>query len=64
MEDFRDLEIERYRKQVKNLEELYNLINEELDVLNTMVEIAIPEDEYMKIRQQAYLLINEREEEQ
>lgn len=64
MEDFKDLEIERYRKQVKNLEELHNLMAEELDVLTTMVEIGIPEDEYMKIRQQAYLLINEREENQ
>ncbi len=62
MEDFKDLEIERYRKQVKNLEELYNLMNEELDVLTTMVEIGIPEDEYLKIRKQAYLLIKEREE--
>ncbi len=64
MEDFKDLEIDRYKKQIKNLEELFNLMIEELDVLTTMVEIGIPENEYLRIRQQAYLLINEREENQ
>lgn len=64
MEDFKDLEIERYRKQIKNLEELHNLMAEELEVVQTMVEIGIPEDEYLKIKKQAYLLINEREEKQ
>lgn len=64
MEDFKDLEIERYRKQIKNLEELHNLMAEELEVVQTMVEIGIPEDEYLKIRKQAYLLINEREEDE
>jgi hypothetical protein len=62
LEDFKDLEIERYRKQIKNLEELHNLMAEEIDVLTTMVEIGIPESEYLKIRKQAYLLIEEREE--
>ena len=57
-----ELQIDDYRKQVKCLKELYELENREIDILNTMIEISIPEDEYEKIRNQAILLIKEREE--
>jgi len=64
MEEFNvlELQIENYKNQVKCLKELYELMNDELDILNTMVEIAIPEEEYQKIKNQAILVIKEREE--
>lgn len=62
MEDFKDLEIENLKQQNKHLKEMWNLLAEELEVVQTMVEIGIPENEYMQIRKQAYLVIKEREE--
>ena len=64
MEEFnpRELLIENYKNQTKCLKELYNLMNNEVDILNTMIEIAIPEEEYEKVRKQAILLIKERDE--
>lgn len=59
--DTNELLLENYKNQTKCLKELYELTSEELDILNTMVEMIIPEEEYQKIRSQAILLIKERE---
>lgn len=63
MEEFNTTELllDNYKNQTKCLKELYELANDEIDILNTMVEIGIPENEYQKIRTQAILLIKERE---
>ena len=60
--DPREIELDIYRKEVKNLKEIYNLMNDELEILNTMIEISIPEEDYQKLKNQAILLIKEREE--
>lgn len=62
--DVNELLLESYKKQVKTLNDLYYLINDELEILNTMIEITIPEEDYQKIRKQAMLVIKEREEQE
>ena len=60
--DANELLLDNYRNQTKCLKELYELMNDELCILNTMVEIGISEDDYQKIRNQAILLLKERED--
>ena len=53
---------ENFEKKIKLLKEIYELMNNEIEILNTMIEIVVPEQDYKKIREKAILLIQEREE--
>jgi hypothetical protein len=55
---------ENFEKKIKLLKELYELMNNEIEILNTMIEIVVPEQDYKKIREKAILLIQEREEDE
>lgn len=65
MEEFDDeYTWENFEKKIKLLKELYELMNNEIEILNTMIEIVVPEQDYKKIREKAILLIQKREEDE
>ena len=41
MEDIKDFEIDNLRKQVNHLKEMWNLINEELEVYNIVIGMTM-----------------------
>lgn len=48
MEDIREFEIENLRKQNKNLKEMWNLINEELEVYNIVIGMSMSDEEFLE----------------
>lgn len=64
MEDFKDFEIENLRKQVNNLKEMWNLINEELEVYNIVIGMSMSDDEFFERKKEAWKIYSEREVEE
>lgn len=64
MEDFKEFEIENLRKQVKNLKEMWNLINEELEVYNIVIGMSMSDDEFFERKKEAWKIYSEREVEE
>ena len=64
MEDFKEFEIENLRKQVKNLKEMWNLINEELEVYNIVIGMSMSEDDFFERKKEAWKIYSEREVEE
>ena len=64
MEDIKDFEIDNLRKQVKNLKEMWNLINEELEVYNIVIGMSMSEEEFFERKKEAWkIYIQQKEEE-
>ena len=63
MEDIKDFEIDNLRKQVNHLKEMWNLINEELEVYNIVIGMSMSEDEFFERKKEAWKIYSEREEE-
>ena len=64
MEDIKDFEIDNLRKQVNHLKEMWNLINEELEVYNIVIGMSMSEDEFYERKKEAWKIYSEREEEE
>lgn len=64
MEDFKDFEIENLRKQVNNLKEMWDLINEELEVYNIVIGMSMSDDEFFERKKEAWRIYSEREVEE
>lgn len=64
MEDIREFEIENLKKQNKNLKEMWNLINEELEVYNIVIGMSMSEDDFFERKKEAWKIYSEREEEE
>ena len=62
MEDIREFEIENLRKQNKNLKEMWNLINEELEVYNIVIGMSMSDEEFLERKKEAWKIYSEREE--
>lgn len=65
MEDFKNFEIENLRKQVNHLKEMWNLINEELEVYNIVIGMSMSEDEFFERKKEAWkIYVTQKEEEE
>ena len=64
MEDIKDFEIDNLRKQVKNLKEMWNLINEELEVYNIVIENSMSDEEFFERKKEAWRIYLEQKEEE
>ena len=64
MEDFKEFEIENLRKQNKNLKEMWNLINEELEVYNIVIGMSMSDEEFFERKKEAWKIYSEREEDE
>ena len=65
MEDSKDFEIENLRKQVNNLKEMWNLINEELEVYNIVIGMSMSDEEFLERRKEAWkIYVTQKEEEE
>lgn len=64
MEDSKDFEIENLRKQVNHLKEMWNLINEELEVYNIVIGMSMSDDEFFERKKEAWRIYSEREVEE
>lgn len=64
MEDIREFEIENLRKQNKILKEMWNLINEELEVYNIVIGMSMSDDEFFERKKEAWKIYSEREVEE
>lgn len=65
MEDIREFEIENLKKQVKNLKEMWNLINEELEVYNIVIGMSMSDEEFYERKKEAWkIYIQQKEEEE
>lgn len=65
MEDIKDFEIENLRKQINNLKEMWNLINEELEVYNIVIGMSMSDDEFFERKKEAWrIYIQQKEEEE
>ncbi len=64
MEDIREFEIENLRKQVNHLKEMWNLINEELEVYNIVIGMTMSDEEFFERKKEAWkIYIQQKEEE-
>lgn len=64
MEDIKDFEIDNLRKQVNHLKEMWNLINEELEVYNIVIGMTMSDDEFFERKKEAWkIYIQQKEEE-
>lgn len=64
MEDIRDFEIDNLRKQNKNLKEMWNLINEELEVYNIVIGMSMSDEEFFERKKEAWkIYVVQKEEE-
>lgn len=52
MEDIREFEIENLRKQNKNLKEMWNLINEELEIYNIVIGMSMSDEEFLNFKKE------------
>ena len=64
MEDIREFEIDNLRKQVNNLKEMWNLINEELEVYNIVIGMSMSEEEFFERKKEAWKIYVTRKEEE
>ena len=64
MEDIREFEIENLIKQNKNLKEMWNLINEELEVYNIVIGMSMSDEEFYERKKEAWKIYSEREVEE
>ena len=65
MEDIREFEIENLRKPNKNLKEMWNLINEELEVYNIVIGMSMSDEEFYERKKEAWkIYIQQKEEEE
>lgn len=64
MEDIREFEIENLRKQNNNLKEMWNLINEELEVYNIVIGMSMSDEEFLERKKEAWKIYSEREVEE
>lgn len=65
MDDIREFEIENLRKQVNNLKEMWNLINEELEVYNIVIGMSMSDDEFYERKKEAWkIYVTQKEEEE
>lgn len=65
MEDIREFEIENLKKQVKNLKEMWDLINEELEVYNIVIGMSMSDDEFFERKKEAWkIYVTQKEEEE
>lgn len=63
MEDIREFEIENLKKQVKNLKEMWNLINEELEVYNIVIGMSMSDEEFFERKKEAWKIYVQQKEE-
>lgn len=63
MEDIREFEIENLRKQNKNLKEMWNLINEELEVYNIVIGMSMSDEEFFERKKEAWKIYVQQKEE-
>lgn len=64
MEDIKDFEIDNLRKQVNHLKEMWNLINEELEVYNIVIGMTMSDEEFFERKKEAWkIYIQQKEEE-
>lgn len=65
MEDIREFEIENLKKQNKNLKEMWNLINEELEVYNIVIGMSMSDEEFLERKKEAWkIYVTQKEEEE
>lgn len=64
MEDIREFEIDNLRKQVNNLKEMWNLINEELEVYNIVIGMSMSDDEFFERKKEAWEMYAQKKEEE
>lgn len=64
MEDIKDFEIDNLRKQNKNLKEMWNLINEELEIYNIVIENSMSDEEFFERKKEAWRIYLEQKEEE
>lgn len=65
MEDIREFEIENYKKQIKSLKEMWNLINEELEVYNIVIGMSMSDEEFLERKKEAWkIYVTQKEEEE
>lgn len=64
MEDIKDFEIDNLRKQVNNLKEMWNLINEELEVYNIVIGMSMSEEEFFERKKEAWKIYTQQKEEE
>ena len=64
MEDFKDFEIENLKKQNKNLKEMWNLINEELEVYNIVIGMSMSDEEFYERKKEAWKIYTQQKEEE
>ena len=65
MEDIREFEIENLKKQNKNLKEMWNLINEELEVYNIVIGMSMSNEEFYERKKEAWKIhVTQKEEEE
>lgn len=64
MEDIREFEIENLRKQNKNLKEMWNLINEELEVYNIVIGMSMSDEEFYERKKEAWKIYTQQKEEE
>lgn len=63
MEDIREFEIENLRQQVNNLKEMWNLINEELEVYNIVIGMSMSDEEFLERKKEAWEVLKKNKEE-
>lgn len=64
MEDIKEFEIENLRKQNKNLKEMWNLINEELEVYNLVIGMSMSDEEFYERKKEAWKVYTQQKEEE
>lgn len=65
MEDIREFEIENLKNQNKNLKEMWNLINEELEVYNIVIGMSMSDEEFFERKKEAWkIYVTQKEEEE
>lgn len=64
MEDGKDFEIEYLRKEVKNLKEMWNLINEEIEVYNIVIGMSMTDEEFFERKKEAWKIYRIQKEEE
>ena len=65
MEDIKDFEIDNLRKQVNHLKEMWNLINEELEVYNIVIGMTMSDEEFLFRNKEAWkIYVTQKEEEE
>lgn len=65
MEDIKDFEIDNLRKQVNHLKEMWDLINEELEVYNIVIGMTMSDEEFFERKKEAWkIYVTQKEEEE